>query len=322
MKKNIFALIALVTIVFAAVFCFTSCVGEEKGIVNLYVPDGAPALATAKLLQYKILENMRLNIVITTGANVQSKIMSGEASLAVCPTNMAASLYNKGVKYKLVSANLFGLLYLVGNVEINDVNKLKGKVVYSIGKNNTPEFVMKKILSSKNIAFRDGDSPKENEVTIRYFENGAQIIPLLKSGKCDFAVLGEPAATKSGAKTLFDLQKLWNESTQLDGSYPQAGVFASEKLLEENGHFIDSLLKILDSNSAYILENSSSVAKNLSEHGSADFKDMTLTADIIQRCNVRCVKASECRLQLETYFNAIQTVNPSFKLPDDGFYGR
>lgn len=302
-----------------AVACNEQNEPEKPATLNVYVPDGAPALCVAELFQTKKIGDNPINITITTGEDVKAKLVSGQADLAICPTNMAATLYNNGLEYKLASANLFGLLYVVGNVNVSNLNGLIGKVVYSIGKGNTPEFVFKKILSANNIPFADSDAAVEGKVAIRYFEAGSQIIPLLKSGLCDVAILGEPAATKSGANELFDLQQLWNEATKLEGSYPQAGVFVSNKLANDQ-KFIDSLFKALNGNVKYLNENSESVNKLLAENGSNDLASITLTKTVIERCNIRTVKANECKAQLEAYFQAIKDVSPAFKLPDDGFY--
>lgn len=292
------------------------------GEINVYVPDGAPALAVAELIKDGKIGNATVNVTVTTGENVRAQILNKQADAAICPTNMAATLYNKGAGYRLITANLFGLLYLVGNANASTLDELKGQVVYSIGKGNTPEFVFKKILSAKGVEYVDDNKPREGKVALRYFEKGEQIIPLLKSGAAQFAILGEPAVTKSGAKELFDLQTLWSEATGLDGSYPQAGVFVSDELLNGNDELVELLIQKLQSNVEYIKNNSENAANLLVQAGSADFDGITFTAELINRCNVRCVTASLCKAQLVAYFSAVKTVNPSFELPDDGFYAK
>ena len=321
MKTKLIAVVACIVIVAAFACSLVACKPAEETELTFYVPDGAPALAVAGLFESNKLADKRLNLTITTGANVQAKVLNGEADIVMCPTNMAAMLYNKGVDYKLISANVFGLLYLVGNKPAASLNDLVGKVVHSIGKNNTPEFVFKKILASANIEYVDSDVAVEGKVAIRYYNAGGEIVPHLKSGNIDYAILGEPAVTKSGATELFDLQELWKQATNLDESYPQAGVFVKSALLDDT-KFIDGLLKVLNDNTQYLQANSSKIASLLVENGSSDFNGTTFTADTLARCNIRCVKATDCKTQLTAYFNAITTINPSFTLPDDCFYGR
>lgn len=320
MSKKIFsiAVCALTIIVFSSALfaCFAA-----DGSLQIYVPDGAPALTVANLFTANKLSGKDVKITITTGADVQAKILNGEADVAVCPTNMAAALYNKGVDYSLVSANLFGLLYLVGNKPVQSLDELAGSVVHSIGKNNTPEFVFKKILAAQGIDYVDSDTPVQGKVALRYYGAGGEIIPRLKSGDISYAILGEPAVTKADVTELFDLQDLWQTATNLDGGYPQAGVFVKNSLLKD-GKFTDNLLSALRDNTQFIADNADSVAELLVENGSNDFNGITFTESLINRCNIRCVKASDCKTQIEAYFNAIATANLSFKLPADGFYGR
>lgn len=321
--KKLIAVIVCLAVIAALICSFVACTPTPLQMteLNIYLPDGAPALAVANLFETQYIADKVLNLHITTGIDVQSKVLSGEADIVICPTNMAATLYNKGADYKLISANIFGLLYLVGNKPAASLNELVGKVVHSIGKNNTPEYVFKTILANADIECVESDVAVEGKVAIRYYGTGGEIIPRLKSGEFDYAILGEPAATKSAAPELFDLQALWKQATELDESYPQAGVFVKSALLED-ADFIDELLNALTSNAQYLQDNSDKVASLLVQNGSSDFNGVTFTKQVLERCNIRCVKATDCKTQLTAYFNAIAAINSSFTLPNDGFYGR
>jgi len=319
MKKTI-TLTLIVVMIFSA-FCLYGCKRRDALTVAMYVPDGAPALAVANVIDSKKIGDDDVSVSITTGADVQAKILAGEADVAVCPTNMAATLYNKGVDYKLLTANVFGLLYLMGasDAQISSLEDLKGKVVHSIGKGNTPQFVFQKIVSESNIEMVESDVDVEGKIAVKFYDAGSAIIPLLKSGNIEFAILGEPAATKSGAKEIFDLQNLWKEATGLEESYPQAGVFVKSALLKDKV-FVSALIKALEECPAYLAANATSVAEMLGANGSNDLKSANFTAEVLARCNVRCKKAVDCRQELIDYFEAVASVNSSFVLPDDGFY--
>lgn len=319
MNKKIAAVLLCIAVALTVMLGLTACDKQDGEQVNMYVPDGAPALSVANLFEVDSVAGRKLNVTITTGNDVRAKVLSGEADVVICPTNMAATLYNAGADYKLVTANLFGLLYLVGNQPAVSLSDLVGQVVHCIGKNNTPEFVLKKILDNANIPYVDSDKEVEGKVAIRYYEKGSQIIPLLKSNVAHYAILGEPAATKSGVNELFNLQELWKQATMLDESYPQAGLFVSNKLLED-GKFMKKLVELLNDNTQYVSKNSASVAQMLVDNGSVDFDGVTFNETIIARCNIRCVNALDCKAQMTAYFEAIRTVNSAFELPDDGFY--
>ena len=312
--------ILLIFAIFSTLFVLCACNRTEEQL-TLYVPDGAPALAVAKLLQDPTVAGKQVKVEITTGKNVQAKIMSGEADLAICPTNMAAALYNKGADYKLACANVFGVLYMVSHdASVTQLSQLKGKVIHSIGKNNTPQFVLQTVLSANGIAYEEGDTAKQGVVVVKYYESAAQILPLYKSNLIDIAIIGEPAVSLQGCNQIFDLQQLWQDATELDENYPQAGLFVKTQLLQDDTRFVNKLVKALEDNTDFLQQNASQVSQLLADNGSVDLKDKAFTPQILARCNIRCIKAINCKEGLVAYFNAVKAVSPDFVLPDDNFY--
>ena len=85
---------------------------------------------------------------------------------------------------------------------------------------------------------------------------------------------------------------------------------------------MNKLIELINANTQYVSKNSATVAQMLVANGSVDFDGVTFNETIIARCNIRCVNALDCKAQMTAYFEAIQTVNAGFKLPDDGFYAK
>ena len=234
---------------------------------------------------------------------------------------MAATLYNKGVDYQLVTANVFGVLYMVSNnTSITSLHQLKGKVIHSIGMGNTPQFVLETVLSANGIPFEIGDTAKDGVVVVKYYDSAAQILPQFKNNQIEVALLGEPAVSLNGLNQIFDLQQLWKDATGLDENYPQAGLFVKSDLLKSNKQFIQQLVTVLEQNTTFLQQNASQVSQLLANNGSIDLKDKAFTPQILERCNIRCVKANQCKAELVAYFNAVKAVNAKFALPNDNFY--
>ena len=310
----------LIFSIFSTLFVLCACNPTEEQL-TLYVPDGAPALAVAKLLQDPTVAGKTIKVTITTGANVKAKMLSGEADLAICPTNMGAGLYNQGVDYQFVCANVFGVLYMVSHdTSITSLSQLKGKVVHSIGKNNTPQYVLQAILTANGIAFEEGDTAKDGVVVIKYYESAAQILPLYKSNMIDVALIGEPAVSLQGLNQIFDLQQLWQQATDLTENYPQAGLFVKSQILQQDKRFVNKLVQALQDNTNFLQQNASQISQLLADNGSVDLKDKAFTPQILARCNIRCIKATDCKAELEAYFDAVKMVSPAFALPNDQFY--
>lgn len=327
MKK--FLTIAIIAVlILATVFTFAACNEKGEGQIKIVVPDGAPALAIAKLLSERpVYKQYDIEYEIVPGATeVSAKLVNGEADFAIVPTNIAANLYNKGTDIRLISANTFGNLYIVGTESVTDLAELKGEVVCNIGRGGTPDLSLKYILDQKGIAYRESETADDSGATVslRYVSNGSELIPLLKTGKIKFGVLGEPAVTQAisvvGAERLFAIHELWAEvSDNLD--YTQAVLVGSTTAIDDNEGIVDWLSERLTENAQWILDNPTSAQAALSAAGST--VAVTYTTEIIAACNVRFVAASDAKPDIDAFLAAIAEFNPAFiggAVPDDDFY--
>lgn len=308
--------LAIILIIILATCFFVSCNKKiEEKTINVYMPDGAPALAMAKLMKDFEYEGYKINFEIVPGiADITARISQGEADLAILPTNIATKLYAANIDIRLVSSNLYGVLYLVGTEEITSLNQLKGQTIQCIGQGGTPEFVLKFILETNGISL--------NDVDIQYQADGSSVIPLLKTGNAKFAVLGEPAATMSvsraGTKILFNLQEEWDKKTGYKG-YPQASFVATSNMINNNKDFMKAFSDAMEENVSWIENNVEEVNSILKEKGSAvSFANST----VIKNCNVKFVKASEAKSGIINYLEIMKGYNAAFvgKIPDDEFY--
>ena len=129
-------------------------VSIENISVNVAAPTGAPTLSMIKMFKENpsFGDHVEINYEsINSPDLLASRIISGEVDIAVVPTNLAASLYNRGIDYKLAASVVWGVLYVVGNEEINDWESLRGKEIHTIGRGLTPDIVLRYILSSNGI---------------------------------------------------------------------------------------------------------------------------------------------------------------------------
>lgn len=322
--KGLLSLLLVIVTMFSIVV-ISGC-KDKKEKIDVYVPDGAPALSIAKLINddKNYTKVGKLNYNVIAGDQVVSKVTSGDADVAILPTNAASIIYNKGLKYKLVSTNVYGVLYLVGRVQVSNLEELKGKVVHSIGQGNTPEQVFKYVLDEKGIGYVNSDTAVENKIAIKYYSDASNILPLLKQGQIDFAILGEPAvyqSAKFGAINLFSLQTLWNEVTGTQGGYPQASMIVKSSVIEKYPDFINELLDDVKDNENWIKENSSLCLDLIKSKGST--LQVAFTENIINNCNVRFVFAQNAKAEIDTYLNVLKAFNPKSiggSVPNSDFY--
>lgn len=326
--KKILNLILVLLLVIVSDGC--SCKKEEDSTVDFYVPDGAPALAIAKLMQDEYTKDgYKVNYHIVNSSTINTYVANGSADIAILPTNAAANLYNKGNDIKLISSNTWGMLYMVSSEEnaqpITDLNKLKGTVICLIGQNQVPDLVFKYILNSNNIEYIESDIVVEEKVALKYVTDGSSMLPLLKNKQLKYGILAEPAVTNSINKAttsiVLDLQKEWQIATNSINSYPQASLVAKTSFLEKNNKFIEDLLNEMNDSSSWILENVDKLDKILRDHGS--ISKNSYTKEIIERCNIKLVTGSEMKTAAYSFLKSLYDVIPNSignKLPDENFY--
>ena len=176
--------------------------GTAPETVNIYVPDGATALALAYFMHSgEKVSGATLNITIVTASTIGQYVSSGRADLAVMPSNAAAKMYNANKKYKLVMTLTHGNLYIVGS-DMSGVESLVGKRVGAIGQGQVPDLVLRYILKKSGIEYVQSDVAVEGKVAVSYCSDGGEVARSLKAGLIDFGLLAEPAAS-----TVYDIIK-------------------------------------------------------------------------------------------------------------------
>lgn len=325
--KKLFSVLLLSIILVGALVCVAACDNSLEGQLVCYVPDGAPALSIANIMADKKVGNADVEVVVSTGDDVVAKCTAGEADMAVLPTNAAVKICSERDDYQLFSVNVYGVLYIVGTQQISSLADLKGKVVHSIGWNNTPEYVFSKVLENAGIAFeKEVDSAKDgNTVGIKYYDDANAIVTLILEEKVDFALIGEPAVTNLKAKAaaspknltiynLFDLQKEWKDAVGSDeNGYPQASMIVKKSWLEQKG-FAKALEETVKANKQYLLNNLDTLNELMQSYGSS--LNVAYTKEVIESCNLNVVMAKSAKSDVETYLSAFPKGFVSQYLPD------
>ncbi|MBO4262715.1 MAG: hypothetical protein J5903_02905, partial [Clostridia bacterium] len=140
----------------------------------------------------------------------------------------------------------------------------------------------------------------------------------------DYAVLGEPAATTISAKTgksiLLDLQKAFAD-VHPEVNFVQAGLFATNSVTAHSA-YLNALADKLSQNAAYVSDNISSL-KDIFTEADSTLKNVSFTAELINRCNIGFKKAGDVKADVVEFLNTVKEYNPKQiggKLPEDDFY--
>lgn len=317
-KKVICLLISAITFVSVTAAC------QNDGEINAYVVDGAPLISVCNILDDVVIadKKVKVNVVKDVDA-LKGAIGRGEADVAVCPVNVASSLYNGGVNFKLLSVNVFGLLHLVGKTNVN-LSDLKGQTVYNIGKGGTPDVTFKYVLTANDIAFTENlEQPENDKVNLKYVSSASDLIALLREDVAKFGIMGEPQVTlakqKAGVNSVIDITEEWSKVN--DVSYTQAGVIVSDDLLKSNSKFVKEFFNEMKKTKQYALDNCKNLKSILNNSGSS--LNVDFTPEVINSCNLDCKSAYLIKADVNGYLKALASFNIKSiggKLPDDNFY--
>lgn len=326
MKKVLILIIALVLIISTSTLLISCNNNEEKSeiTINVAMPDGTTVLAIGEMFNnfttFETKTNKyKINYEIVAGASeISAKISTGQADIAIAPTNLVAKLYKKGVSLGLIASNVFGALYIIGDDNITTIAQLADKKIACTGQAGTPDYIMQYVLSNNGLSV--------NNLDITYVSQGSEALAMLSAGTADVAVVGEPIATnaeiKNKASIIFDLQEEYKKITNKSG-YPQASTIAKTDLIANHEEFLDAFLDKMEANLEYISNTDTSSITTLIQNAGSAVTYPNTTAII--NSNLKVVRADDVKDEIVEYFTAMATFNSDFfggSMPEDAFYAQ
>ena len=110
MKKTLKTLVAVLMVAaliaaFAVGLAACNEKGGGSGTLELYVPDGAPALAVAKLIAEKdtlTVAGYKIEVNIVPANQIGAHMAKGDGDIVIMPANAGVNLIMKGAEYKFV----------------------------------------------------------------------------------------------------------------------------------------------------------------------------------------------------------------------------
>jgi NitT/TauT family transport system substrate-binding protein len=295
----------------------------EKIDIKIGAPAGSPLLSAVKLFgEDTQFETANATYeIIKSPDKIPAMIINEEIDMGIIPTNLASILYNKEVPYKLVSANVFGVMYVItdGSVEINSLEDLKGKEIYTMGRNLTPDITFRYILENSGI------NPDE-DMTLNYLSGATELAPAFLSGKASIVVMPEPMVSlvmskNENTEIVFNIQEEWSKITGTEGGYPQASLFVKNDIIENHKDLLEEFLSAYEESCNWVNANS--------EEAGTYYEKLVegIPGKIISKSvpgnNIRFSYAEDISTDLNKYLETLFQYDPKTvggKLPDEGFY--
>lgn len=330
MKKVLTSLLCAITLVVS--LCFTACSPAEKGVVTVYVPDGAPALSIARLMDEDVNLGREVNYHIVDASEIQSTVTafdeSDNADLCILPVNTASKLLGNGEKYQMLGVVTHGNLFIAANkdkAEITSDNFIQILRDKKVGVVNLPAFpgaLFKLIINKYTFAL--------SSVVNINLENVAATAVSGTTTDFDYFVLPEPAAsTRVGnanlqLKIVGSLQSLYGEN-----GYPQAVLVSKKSLIESDPAFIKSFMNEMKANAEWLLKDEvtaeslvSAIAAHHPENTNMTFNANNLTKNVIANCAIRFDDCTASDTAVKNILSELKTAGDSMAtaVSDSFFY--
>lgn len=309
LKKNLLILFILLSL---SVFAET---------IKVVTPDGLPALSLVNMMDTKKIDNIQLNYKVEKMSDALIvDMLKREGDIAIVPSNFSAQLYNKKLGYKILGTIGWGSFYVVSRDNINSLEELKGKEVYTFGKGLTPDLIFQSILEKKGI--------NKNSIKINYLSSGNEVASLYLGKKVDTIVIPEPMLSKVLSKSptstiVANLNDEWKNITNSDLGYPQSTLVIKEEIYETNPKFVKEFINKLTESISKLYKNSGETVENVKRNSLSI--DTSVLNKVLTRANIFYTPIINCKEEYNNYFKILELTNKKViggKLPDEDIFAK
>lgn len=343
MKKR---LIALTAAVFMAAAMLTGCAGsqdsdprssaesgasEQSGSgeavdVNVGLIMGPPSMGLGYFIHESEEENTynRYNFEVAgvDYSAVAASLNQGDYDIATVPSNVAAILYNNDdmkEKIKVISIGNLGLLYiLTTDPQIETLEDLKGRTVYSIGEGGPPEFTFDFLLESSGLS---------DDVNFSFRPTPFEVLNLLQEEENAVALLPQPFVEVAkmlvpDLRVAIDVTEAWDDMNVDTGAESVTTVtVVRTAFLEEHEQAVTEYLEMSKKSTDYCLEHLDEAAQWTEDYET--FLNPEIAKEAIPQCNICTITGKEMETILSGFLQIIYDLNPEAvggKMPADDFY--
>ena len=201
---------------------------------------------------------------------------------------------------------------------------LRGKTIYATGQGSTPQYILEYLLTKNGIDL-------ENDITIEYIAEHAELATKLATGDAAIGILPEPnvtsalsAATQNGNTALriaLDVTEEWEKFGE--GELCQGCIVVTNQFKNEHPEQYAKFLKEYAASAEYVVTEVDEASKIIEEFGI--IPKAPLAKKAIPNANICFIDGDDGIAYMQSVLNVLYTANPSSvggKLPDDAFYGK
>lgn len=313
-KKTVHGLL----ICFFVCLYWSSCSNQPSNTIRIGILEGPSAVSFIQLIdQAPVIQGKRVEIVLKSDPlQIQALMMQNKLDFAILPTVMAANLYNKGLKYRMVACPIWGTLYLLTNGTEKKISDLQGKTISVFGQGATSDILVRRLLDQKGL----------NDVRIDYtYTTNQEISQALLFRKISLAVVSEPIVSNLIAQdptirivSKIDCEEYLNNS-DVD-IFVQTSFLVNGRFSNEFPDLVSKVCEVYAASCNFTYEQPESAAKLLVAHGL--YPDVEIAKRSIPYCNIQYVASFALEREVNRYLTIFYESNPESiggKLPGADF---
>lgn len=331
--------VAAIACAAAAVFVLgVSACAEDTGSgefsYTVAMPDGAPALAAARLMVEDMQFGGEVNYTVVNSNAITQQVSGGVADICILPVNAAVQLAGSGETYSLLGTVTHGNLYMLSakhpdeQITVSNLKSLVGKTVGCIQLSSFVGNVFKIILEDNDVPYSVvesvSDAKSDSVNLINIAEPSTGITP---AAEFDYMIGAEPLVTAKttaapALKIVGDIQALYGEN-----GFPQAVMLAKNSVIEQNSEFIADFISAVEANAEWIASDDADMmaivnAINANYGGAtSSLNANNLNSTVISRCAIEFVSATECRQEITDFIDKLEAVTgTTLTIADKFFY--
>lgn len=323
LKRLLIVLAAMVMATAAMFGCGETPSADYTNPIAIYMPDGAPALAFAKLMdEENKLGKENLSYTVVKAENIGSYVVDESATVALMPVTGASKV--AAGKYKAVSVITHGNIFVIGKGEATELADLKDKKVGVVQLANVPGLTFKHLLGGAGVDYSENEQVA-GKVVLYNITDPSAIASALNQNTYDYVVAPQPAVANvcksvAGVEVKIDLNNLYRARS----GFPQAVLMVKNELCSDTD-FINKLTDALTDAASWIKEvdengnakNAGAAVKainaNFADGGASTLKAPALSPSAIKGSNiyVQSVKEASVKTFVKDYINNMIAIEAS-----------
>lgn len=244
--------------------------------------------------------------VLDNADALNTALMKGELDVVGISANAIAILNQKSNGEVLFCAvNALGCNYFLENGNtVTDMESLKGKTIYSVGKGLTPEYCMAHIFELYGM-----DLYKDVEIIWKSDAN--EIVSILATTPGAIGMLPQPVATvvqmqAPDVRVAIDLVEAW-DAKDTESKFILAGLAVRKDFAEQNPEALKAFLEDYAASTQYVNENPAEGAALIEEYGL--FK-AAIAQKAIPSTNLVCITGQEMADVTTAYLQILHDQSP------------